>query len=161
MKPTSGRIWNNEWLQKCPQTWHSLCWYQRHQSLRFARFCRLERQGSHQCCQGSRILWILLGFCSRFDFNSYQQREITLRDSLQKFITLHKARSVNLWGWCRMLVEIELLSRGWPHGVPWMPKNLKKVHIYPNLVITPLEVNSLTLHNLHYRTRAIISCSRL
>ena len=34
--------------------------------------------------------------------------------------------------------------------VPSMPKNLKKVQIYPNLVITLLEVNSLTLHNLHY-----------
>ena len=31
-----------------------------------------------------------------------------------------------------------------------MPKNLEKVRIYPNLGITLLEVNSLTLHNLHY-----------
>ena len=51
----------------------------------------------------------------------------TIRDSLQKFITLHKARLV--WGWCKMLVEIELLPRGWPHWVPSMPKNLKKVLI--------------------------------
>jgi hypothetical protein len=28
--------------------------------------------------------------------------------------------------------------------------NLKKVQIYPNPVITLLEVKSLTLHNLHY-----------
>ena len=41
--------------------------------------------------------------------NYDDQREITLRDSLQKLTTLHKARSVYLWGWCRMLVEIELL----------------------------------------------------
>ena len=88
------------------------------------------------------------------------QREITLRDSLQKFITLHKARSVYLWGWCRMLVEIELLPRGWPHGVPSMPKNLKKVQIYPNLVITLLEVNSLTLHNLHYIVLALCKAAR-
>ena len=114
-----------------------------------------------------------LGFCSfpwHYDWINYQlwgreftmafelfmklhiwdQKEITLRDSLQKFITLHKARSVYLWGWCRMLVEIELLPRGWPHGVPSFAKNLKKVHIYPNLVITLLEVNSLTFHSLHY-----------
>ena len=31
-----------------------------------------------------------------------------------------------------------------------MPKNLKKDQIYPNLVITLLEVNSSTLHNFHY-----------
>ena len=31
-----------------------------------------------------------------------------------------------------------------------MLKNNKKVQIYPNLVITLLEVNSLTLHYLHY-----------
>ena len=49
-----------------------------------------------------------------------------------------------------MLVEIELLPQGLPHGVQSMPKNLKKVQIYPNLVITLLEVNSLTAHNLHY-----------
>ena len=83
------------------------------------------------------------------------QRDITLRDSLQKFIALHKARSVYLWGWCRMLVEIKLLPWGWPNGVPSMPKNLKKVQIYPNLVITLLEVNSLTLHNLHYIVLAL------
>ena len=53
------------------------------------------------------------------------QREITLRDSLQKFITLHKARSVYLWRWCRMLVEIELLPWGWHQGGPSMPKNLQ------------------------------------
>ena len=92
--------------------------------------------------------------------NNYTQREITLRDSLQKFITLHKARSVYLWGWCRMLVEIELLPWGWPHGVPSMPKNLKKVQIYPNLVITLLEVNSLTLHNLHYIVLALCKAAR-
>ena len=90
----------------------------------------------------------------------FGQREITLRDSLQKFITLHKARSVYLWGWCRMLVEIELLPRGWPHGVPSMPKNLKKVQIYPNPVITLLEVNSLTLHNLHYNVLVLCKAAR-
>ena len=42
-----------------------------------------------------------------------------------------------------MLVEIELLPWGRPHRVPSMPKNLKKVQIYPNLVITLLEVNTL------------------
>ena len=88
------------------------------------------------------------------------QRENTLRYSLQKFITLHKATSVYLWGWCRMLVEIELLPRGWPNGVPSMPKNLKKVQIYPNLVITLLEVNSLTLHNLHYIVLALCKAAR-
>ena len=36
-----------------------------------------------------------------------------------------------------------------------MPKNLKKVQIYPNLVITLLEVNNLTLHNLHYIVLAL------
>ena len=36
-----------------------------------------------------------------------------------------------------------------------MPKVLKKVQIYPNLVITPLEVNSLTLHNLQYIVLAL------
>ena len=49
-----------------------------------------------------------------------------------------------------MLVEIELLP-----GVPNMPKNLKKVQIYPNPVITLLEVISLTLHNLHYNVLAL------
>ena len=48
-----------------------------------------------------------------------------------------------------MLVEIELL-----------PKNLKKVQIYPNLVITLLEVNSLTLHNLHYIKLALCKAAR-
>ena len=33
---------------------------------------------------------------------------------------------------------------------PIVPKNLKKVQIYPNPVITLMEVNSLTLHSLHY-----------
>jgi hypothetical protein len=59
-----------------------------------------------------------------------------------------------------MLVEIELLPRGWPHGLPSMPKNLKKVQIYPNLVITLLEVNSLTLHNLHYIMLALCKAAR-
>ena len=90
----------------------------------------------------------------------YSQREITLRDSLQKFITLHKARSVYLWGWCRMLVEIELLPWGWPHGVPSMPKNLKKVQTYPNPVNTLLEVNSSTLHNLHYIVLVLCKAAR-
>ena len=49
-----------------------------------------------------------------------------------------------------MFVEIELLPWGLPHGVPSMLKNPKKVQIYPNLVITLLEVNSLTLNNLHF-----------
>ena len=83
-------------------------------------------------------------------FFRLDQREITLRDSLQKFITLHKAK----------LVEIELLPWGWPHRVPGMPKILKKVQIYPNLVITLLEVNSLTLHNLHYIVLALCKAAR-
>ena len=82
------------------------------------------------------------------------------RDSLQKFITLHKARSLYLWGWCRMVVEIELLPRGWPNGVPSMPKNLKKVQIYPNLVITLLDVNRLTFHSLHYIVLALCKAAR-
>ena len=78
-------------------------------------------------------------------------KRFSLRDYLQKFFTLHKARSVYLWVWCRMLVEIELLPRGWPNGVPSMPKNLnKKVQIYPNLVITLLEVNRLLLETTDY-----------
>ena len=59
-----------------------------------------------------------------------------------------------------MPVEIELLPQGCPHGVPSMPKNLKKVQIYPNLVITHLEVNSLTLHNLHYIMLALCKVAR-
>ena len=59
-----------------------------------------------------------------------------------------------------MLVEIELLPQGLPHGVQSMPKNLKKVQIYPNLVITLLEVNSLTLHNLHYVVLALCRAAR-
>ena len=54
-----------------------------------------------------------------------------------------------------MLVEIEL-----PHGIPSMPKNLKKVQIYPNPVITLLEVNSLTLHNLHHNVLALCKAAR-
>ena len=54
-----------------------------------------------------------------------------------------------------MLVEIELLPR-----VPSMPKNLKKVLNYPNSVITLLEVNSLTLHNLHYILLALWKAAR-
>jgi len=41
-----------------------------------------------------------------------------------------------------------------------MPKNLKKVQIYPNPVITLLEVNSLTLHNLHYIVLALWKAAR-
>ena len=41
-----------------------------------------------------------------------------------------------------------------------LPKNLKKVQIYPNLVITLLEVNSLTLHNLHYTVFALCKAAR-
>ena len=41
-----------------------------------------------------------------------------------------------------------------------MPKNLKKVQIYPNLVITLLEVNSLTLRNLHYIVLALCKAAR-
>ena len=59
-----------------------------------------------------------------------------------------------------MLVKIELLSRGGPKGVQSMPKNLKIVQIYPNLVITLLEVNSLTLHNLHYIVLALCKAAR-
>jgi len=59
-----------------------------------------------------------------------------------------------------MLVEIELLPRGWTPGVPSMPKNLKKVQTYPNPVITLLEVNSLTLHTLHYILLALWKAAR-
>jgi hypothetical protein len=41
-----------------------------------------------------------------------------------------------------------------------MLKNLKKVQIYPNPVITLLEVNSLTLHNLHYKVLALFEAAR-
>ena len=41
-----------------------------------------------------------------------------------------------------------------------MPKNLKNVQIYPNLVITLLEVNSLTLHNLHCIVLALCKAAR-
>ena len=41
-----------------------------------------------------------------------------------------------------------------------MPKNLKKVPIYPNPVITLLEVNSLTLQNLHYDVLALCKAAR-
>ena len=41
-----------------------------------------------------------------------------------------------------------------------MPKNPKKVKIYPNPVITLLEVNSLTLHNLHYIMLALCKAAR-
>ena len=46
------------------------------------------------------------------------------------------------------------------HGVPSMQKNLKKVQIYPNLVITRLEVNSLTLHNLYHNVLALSKAAR-
>ena len=59
-----------------------------------------------------------------------------------------------------MLVEIELLPWAWPHGIPSMPKNLKKVQIYPNLLITLLELNSLTLNNLHYIMLALCKAAR-
>ena len=51
-----------------------------------------------------------------------------------------------------MLVEIERL----PNGVHSMPKNLNKVQIYLNL-----EVNSLTLHYLHYIVLALCKAARL
>ena len=57
-----------------------------------------------------------------------------------------------------MLVEIE--PQELPHEVSSMLKNLKKVQIYPNLVITLLEVNSLTLHNLHYIVLALCKAAR-
>ena len=44
--------------------------------------------------------------------------------------------------------------------VPSMPKNTKKVQIYPNPVITLLEANSLTLHNLHYNVLALCKAAR-
>ena len=59
-----------------------------------------------------------------------------------------------------MLVEIELLPWGWSHGVPSMPNNLKKVQIYSNPVITLLEVNSSTLHILHYIVLALCKAAR-
>ena len=59
-----------------------------------------------------------------------------------------------------MLVEIELLTWGLPHGLPSMPKNLKKVQIYPNLVITLAEVNSLTFQNLHHIVLALCKTAR-
>ena len=63
--------------------------------------------------------------------NTYYQREITLRDSLQKCITLHKARSLYLRGWCRMLVEIELLPWGDPKGSQVCPRTLKRFRSTP------------------------------
>ena len=59
-----------------------------------------------------------------------------------------------------MPLKVELLPWGWPHGVQSVPKNLKNVQIYPNLVITLLEVNSLTLHNLHYIMLALCKAAR-
>ena len=56
-----------------------------------------------------------------------------------------------------MFVEIELYEI---YGVPSMPKNIKKVQINPNLAITLLEVNSLTLHNLHYNVLALCKAAR-
>jgi hypothetical protein len=41
-----------------------------------------------------------------------------------------------------------------------MPKNLKKVQIYPNPVITRLEVNSLTLHNPQYIMLALCKAAK-
>ena len=41
-----------------------------------------------------------------------------------------------------------------------MPKNLIKVQIYPNPVITVLEVNSLTLHNLYYNVLGLCKGAR-
>ena len=41
-----------------------------------------------------------------------------------------------------------------------MPKNLKKVQIYPNPFITLLEVNSLTLHNLRYNVLDLCKAAR-
>ena len=41
-----------------------------------------------------------------------------------------------------------------------MQKNLKKVKIYPNLVITLQVVKSLTLHNLHYIVLALCKAAR-
>ena len=89
-----------------------------------------------------RILHTILNnllFICFFWQKGHYQIENTLRDSLQKLITLYKARSVYLWGWCKTLVEIEVLPQGCPYGVTIMPKNLKKVQMYPNPVITLLE----------------------
>ena len=142
-------------FEKCATYYHYLSLF----LLCFALFCHVvpETPSLH-----SVYIWIIVFhiILNHGVFLRQSQREITLRDSLQKFITLHKARSVYLWGWCRMLVEIELLPRGWPHGVPSMPKNLKKVQIYPNPVITLLEVNSSTLHNLHYIVLALCKAAR-
>ena len=41
-----------------------------------------------------------------------------------------------------------------------MPKNLKKVQIYPNPDITPLDVNSSTLHNLDYIVLVLCKAAR-
>jgi hypothetical protein len=72
-----------------------------------------------------------------------------------------KIRNPLFFSWPPMTLEIELLPSGLPHGLPSMPKTLVKVQIYPkpvkcatlfraNTVITLLQVNSLTLNNLHY-----------
>ena len=41
-----------------------------------------------------------------------------------------------------------------------MPKNLKMIQFYPNLVITLPEVNNLTLHNLHYIVLALCKAAK-
>ena len=65
--------------------------------------------------------------------NSDKQREITLRDSLQKFITLHKAR-LDIF-WCRMLVEIELLPGGDPTRSQVCPRILKRFRSTPTQLL--------------------------
>ena len=59
-----------------------------------------------------------------------------------------------------MLVEIELLPQGDQTGSQICQRTFKKVQIYPNLLITLLEVKSLTLHNLHYIVFALCKAAR-
>jgi hypothetical protein len=54
---------------------------------------------------------------------------------LQKFITLHKARLVYFWGWCRMLVEIALLPQGCSTGSQVCPSNLKRLRTTPTQLL--------------------------
>ena len=46
---------------------------------------------------------------------AYSKRKQT---PCKKILLSTKQCHLYLWGWCRMLVEIELLAWGWPHGVP-------------------------------------------
>ena len=79
----------------------------------------------------------------------------------------NKIRKTPLFSLPPMPLEIELLTRGLPKGVPSMPKNLEKVQIYPRplkwatlFMENPLQINSLTLTNLHYIVLALWKTAR-